>query len=279
MKVGDVFTLPHEQLGSAGYTTGLVKLEKLALIGLTHDPAPSSGYYGSPSTLHFTFQAIEAGVGKVQFATYRHWLLPEISSEPELTFSIDERVEGKEAGKAGAINPGGWTPFNEANAEAQELFSNAIAEHAGSGFTPLLFTSKVVAGTNYIFVANGRIVYPGATDFPALVSISKDLDGKAHVTGIKALGYAKGVGNYGPFHPVSEYESAVFNQVTADKIGVSFEANYVSTQVVSGINYRFAGTETITDKDSTKRPVFITVYAPLDGTPYITGVQNVYDLV
>jgi hypothetical protein len=274
MKIGDVFTLTRENCGSAGYTTGLVKLENFALIDFTRIPS-AVGSIGAPSTLNFTFQAIKEGVGIIQFAVYQSWLLPAVSAEQELTFNIEGKAEIE---KSDTLK-GGWTPFREVDGEAKELFKNAFAHHVGAGFTPFLFTSHVVAGANYIFVANGKIVYPGATDFPALVSIFKDLDGKAHIKDIKALGHAESFGSYGPFRPVSEADEAILKQATHHFGGSGFKVDYVSTQLVSGLTYRFAGTQTITNKDGTKIPVLVTVYAPFSGKPYITSVQKAYDLI
>ncbi|MDR2602850.1 MAG: hypothetical protein LBC53_10460 [Spirochaetaceae bacterium] len=165
--------------------------------------------------------------------------------------------------------------------QVEELFKNAFAHRTGVGFKPFLYTSQVVsAGANYIFVANGKVVYPGATDFPVLISIFKDLNGKAHVKDVKPLGRAGALASYNAFLSVSEDDEAILKQAAKHLVGASFKVNYVSTQLVgSGLNYRFVGTQTIMNKDVTKIPVFVTVYVPFSGKPYITGVQKVYDLV
>jgi hypothetical protein len=278
MKIGDVFTLTRESYGSAGYTTGLVKLEKLALVDVTCE-ASATGLMGAPSTLHFTFQAFEAGIARIQFASYRPWLLPNANLERELVFQVDEKA--KEAGPltAGVLQVGGWTPLREVDADSKGAFQKAFAEFSGAAYTPFLVATQVVAGTNYIFVTNGKGVYPGAVEYPALVSIFQGLDGKAQVSHIKELGHPGGLGAYSPFRAVTEADSAVIKAATEHWLGGGFEMSYVSTQVVAGVNYRFAGTETLTDGNGTKVPVLVTVYAPLDGTPQITAVQNVYALV
>jgi hypothetical protein len=56
-------------------------------------------------------------------------------------------------------------------------------------------------------------------------------------------------------------------------------ADYVSTQLVAGMNYRFAGTQTLMTKDADKYPVLFTVYQPLSGPPVLTAVEKAYDLV
>jgi hypothetical protein len=270
MKIGDVFTLTRENHGSSGYTTGLVRLENLALIGFTREP-PAAGSIGAPSILHFTFQAIGAGAAKVQFAPYR-WLLPGVGFERELVFQVDGKAEPLTAA-------GGWTAFRNVDADSKDAFQKAFGGFVVAAYTPFLVATQAVAGTNYIFAVNGKGLYPGAAEFPALVRIHEGTDGKARVTGIKALGYPGAAGAYIPFHPVAEVETAILKAATARWAGGGFEVSYVSTQVVAGVNYRVAGMETLTDGNSAKAPVLVTVYAPLDGTPQITAVQDVYALV
>jgi hypothetical protein len=116
-------------------------------------------------------------------------------------------------------------------------------------------------------------------DFPALVHISTGTDGTARVTGIKTLGHAGALGGYTPFRPVEDGDKALIKEASQHWVGGGFEVQYVSTQVVSGVNARFAGTETLSDEKATKLPVLVTVYAPLGGEPHIISIERVYDLI
>jgi hypothetical protein len=203
--------------------------------------------------------------------------LPQVTYEDALIFDM-ERGDHLLATAAG-IAPGGWTPFSEPDENAVSIFKEAFAHFIGVGYEPLLVASQVASGVNYIFAVNGKVVYPNALPFPALVRIYKAPNAAAKIVAIKPLSHSHQVGGYSPFLPAAKEQQDVLDQVQKGLIGSGFTAKYFSVQVVSGLNYRFAGVQTLSDQAATKYPVVFTVYAPLSGPPVFTGVEKAFEIV
>lgn len=85
---------------------------------------------------------------------------------------------------------GGWTqPASPAiTKEAQAAFDEAMEGFTGVGYKPVeLLGTQVVAGTNYRFLCDAQVVYPGAEPYQAMVTIYEDLDGNASILDITDL--------------------------------------------------------------------------------------------
>ena len=81
--------------------------------------------------------------------------------------------------------PGGWTHFNfNISHEARKVFETALHGFVGVGYKPLAVATQVVAGTNYCFLCEATVVYPGATPYAAKVYIYQPLQGAPHITQI-----------------------------------------------------------------------------------------------
>jgi predicted secreted protein len=276
MKVKDVITIDRaSNAGSTGCQVSLVKLEKLALLEESYTPSPS-GLHGAPGTKHFTFQAIAAGRAEVQFATYRPWLLPkEIVYEDVLSFDVEAANDAKTAGAADGAGAAyvipGWKPFTAVSDEARKVFEEALNGVNLIHHTPLAVTSQEFVDTNYIFAANvGNVSGPPLC--PDLVRVCKPLNGRARVVRVYNLSSPGATGAFGVFHETSAGEKDLLKQALAGRGGAGYEAMLTSTQVVSGLNYRFIGTHS-------QEPVLFTVHWPHSGVPVFTGAQKVYDLV
>ena len=82
---------------------------------------------------------------------------------------------------------GGWaqaeTPVITEDAGA--AFDKAMKNLVGVDYTPVaLLSTQVVSGTNYCFLCEATVVYPGAETSYALVYIYADLEGNAEITQI-----------------------------------------------------------------------------------------------
>ena len=280
MKVKDTITFDRvTNSASTGYDVHLVKLEGLALTGVSYTPSPS-GLCGAPGTKHFTFQAIRAGRAEVQFAKFRPWLVPaDILYEEVLPIDVEEADEVETAAN---IIPGGWTPFAKVSADAQKAFEEAFKGWAGVHYTPLAVTSQVVNGTNYIFATNAKVVYPNSPEYPALVRVFSPPSGPARVVKIHNLGSQILVmGGFSSFREATEEDKATLQKALAlsGLTGAGYEALLTSPQVVEGLNLRFVGTQTLVTPAQGKYPVLFTVYRPLFGPPVFTGSQKVFDVV
>ena len=85
------------------------------------------------------------------------------------------------------------------------------------------------------------------------------------------------VGAYGSQRPVTDKELALFKKMTASS-AMKFTPISVSTQVVSGINYKFISKcEDAAGIASTMCE--ITIYEPLSGNPEVTGMRMLKDAV
>ncbi len=71
--------------------------------------------------------------------------------------------------------------------EAKSVFDQALNGLVGVQYTPLAFAIQVVSGLNYCFLCEGKVVYPGATGFAALIYIYAPLEGTPHITGISRI--------------------------------------------------------------------------------------------
>ncbi|MDR1637177.1 MAG: hypothetical protein LBR93_07550 [Treponema sp.] len=278
IRIGEFIPLARQDLsGPNGYSVKLAKLENFTLLSISPiQPVPPQPYIEPPNTL-YTFQAVKPGLGLIQFARYyRPWAPDSIVYEPELQFNIG--LADGETAEAG-LKVGGWTPFVKPEGEALKVFEEALKGFEGVGYKSLLVSSQVVKGVNYIYAVNGKIVYPGAVEFPGLLSVYAPPVGKPRITHITRLGDPSALGGSGAFLPATEEEKGLLKKAQEGLMGGGFTAEYVSHQVVSGLRLHFIGTETLTDEALTKLPVYITVYVPAGADPVITDVQEVYHLV
>lgn len=85
------------------------------------------------------------------------------------------------------IMPGGWSAFQCVNKEATQVFEKALQGFVGVSYTPVAFATQVVAGTNFRFFCNARIVYPESINEAAIISIYQPPNGIPQLTGIKRV--------------------------------------------------------------------------------------------
>jgi hypothetical protein len=83
---------------------------------------------------------------------------------------------------------GGWTPYScSISPEAQNVFNTALKGLLGVNYTPLTFSTQLVAGTNYSFFCNKKGVYPNAPNEAVIIDIFAPLQGSPHITSIKPI--------------------------------------------------------------------------------------------
>jgi hypothetical protein len=82
---------------------------------------------------------------------------------------------------------GAYGPLEPLDTKTKEIFAKATKGLLGVGYTPLLVATQVVAGTNYFYICNARMVVPEAQPFSAEVIIFQPLKGDPHITSIKRL--------------------------------------------------------------------------------------------
>ncbi|MCP4151490.1 MAG: hypothetical protein GY757_27345 [bacterium] len=71
---------------------------------------------------------------------------------------------------------GGWTPYScDISPEAQKVFDTALDGLKGVEYTPVAVATQVVAGVNYSYFCNAKVVYPNPLNKAAMVKIFKPL--------------------------------------------------------------------------------------------------------
>ena len=96
--------------------------------------------------------------------------------------------------KAQTETVGGWKLTEDAalTQESQEAFDKAMEGFVGVDYTPLaLLGTQLVSGTNYCFLCEATVVYPGAQPYYAIVSVYEDLQGQAEIRNIVAMDLGK----------------------------------------------------------------------------------------
>lgn len=82
---------------------------------------------------------------------------------------------------------GGWSQFSCVDKQSQQVFDEAMQGFVGVDYSPVAVSQQVVAGMNYRFFCNSKVVYPNALNEVAIVFIYKPLEGKAYITSIKPI--------------------------------------------------------------------------------------------
>lgn len=81
------------------------------------------------------------------------------------------------------------------------------------------------------------------------------------------------VGGYSAFRSLDEMEKSIFAQAV-NLLGVDYSPLTVSTQVVSGVNYRFLCEAKAVIPDAQPYNVLLTIYVPLTGDSVITEIKQ-----
>ena len=108
---------------------------------------------------------------------------------------------------------GGWEAAQDGTItkELQELFDRAVEGLTGVDYTPIeLLETQIVAGTNYKFLCESRVVAPDAETKQAIVTVYEDLEGNVSIIDISDT-KEQGTGGFGianPFVEVSSLEEA-----------------------------------------------------------------------
>lgn len=84
---------------------------------------------------------------------------------------------------------GGWSKYStNISSEAKAAFEEALRGFTGVNYVPVAVAEQVVAGKNFRFFCNAQNVIPNATNYAAIVSVFKPLDGGAKITDTKTFG-------------------------------------------------------------------------------------------
>ena len=83
------------------------------------------------------------------------------------------------------LKPGGWTPYrSDISPEAKTKFDTALNGLSGVTYIPVAVATQVVAGINYSFFCNAKVVYPNAPNEAAMILIYAPLDKPPYIISI-----------------------------------------------------------------------------------------------
>lgn len=82
------------------------------------------------------------------------------------------------------------------------------------------------------------------------------------------------VGGWTAYRPLTAEDHKIFDEALHGFVGVSYDPQEVSTQVVAGINYRFKCKATLPGPEPIQWEAIVEIYAPLDGKPHITSITK-----
>lgn len=186
---------------------------------------------------------------------------------------------------AGPAVVGGWTRSESPAipAEAAEALEKALDGLVGAKYTPVAYLgSQLVSGTNYKLLCGVAPVVPDPVETWAVVTVYKDLQGKASITDVQESGIptdlsAGLMGGWStPETPelTSEIREA-FDKATEKLLGVNYEPlAVVGQQVVSGMNYRILCEATVVAPGAEPAYAIVTVYRDTAGSAEVTDVAN-----
>jgi hypothetical protein len=79
---------------------------------------------------------------------------------------------------------GSYGAFEAVPPEAKAALDEARG--VGPDFKPAYVATQIVAGRNYLFAGTAKHASSGANEFPAIVTVSKPLEGKSRITSVRA---------------------------------------------------------------------------------------------
>jgi hypothetical protein len=82
------------------------------------------------------------------------------------------------------------------------------------------------------------------------------------------------VGGWTAYHTLTEKDWQVFKEAMAGFVGVTYEPQAVSTQLVAGTNYRFKCIASIPPALVVWESI-VEIFQPLQGAPHIVGITRI----
>ena len=180
---------------------------------------------------------------------------------------------------------GGWTVAEDPTLtdELRAIYEKGLAELVGVNYVPIaLLGTQVVAGTNYCFLSQGTVVYPGSTPMYMLVYLYKDLSGNVSLLRIENMpivagddgtlsvpaepGTLMGGWAYADSYEVTDEMKDRLNKALEETVGAEYEpiAN-LGTQVVAGLNRCLLCRITPVVPDPVSHYALVYVYEDLEG--------------
>ena len=82
------------------------------------------------------------------------------------------------------------------------------------------------------------------------------------------------LGGWSLYQALTASDKMVFDEALSGFVGVVYTPQSVSTQIVTGTNYRFKCAASIPPSEVIWEAI-LEIYQPLEGKPYIMGIQRI----
>ncbi len=191
-----------------------------------------------------------------------------------------QAVHAEEKKESAAV--GGWEEAQDGTIteDLQELFDKAMEGLVGVDYSPIeLLEKQIVSGTNYRFLCESRVVYPGAAVRKAVVTIYEDLEGNVSILDIEAEEESEeaAVGGWEEVQDgtITEDLQELFDKAMEDLVGVDYTPiELLKKQIVSGTNYRFLCESRVVAPGAQAKEVLVTIYKDLNGNVSVTDISD-----
>ena len=81
------------------------------------------------------------------------------------------------------------------------------------------------------------------------------------------------VGGWTAYYPLTPEDKKVFNEAMQGFVGVNYNPQSVSTQLVNGTNYRYKCLASMPPSEVVWEAI-VEIYAPINGQPHVVGIQR-----
>jgi len=82
------------------------------------------------------------------------------------------------------------------------------------------------------------------------------------------------VGGWTAYQKLTPKDKEVFQEALAGFVGVNYEPEEVSSQVVNGTNYRYLSKATLPGSPAGWQAI-VEIYVPINGKPHITQIHRI----
>lgn len=84
------------------------------------------------------------------------------------------------------IMVGGWKPYRVMDAETQQVFDQAV-NLLGVDYSPIAVASQLVAGVNYSFFCNAKVVGPNTPNEAVMILVYVNPEGLGKLQSIQSV--------------------------------------------------------------------------------------------
>ena len=232
-----------------------------------------------------------------------------VNTVGDKSITFINKIEGQAQAPINGIETilGGWSTYQCINGnsstdadKAKEIFEDTVGKLLGVKYEVFAYATQTTEGINYRFLANSKVVYPGAPNELAFIQVHVDPKGNKSIRFIKIIdpkiteiedqeldqvrGDMPMPGGWSVYQCIngsnsSEADEArkIFENTVGDLKGVEYAVFAYAVQVVEGRNFRFLCNSKVVYPGAPNELALAQVYVPLKGEPTITFIKTIED--